>query len=94
MEGIPMNQNDFLPDYAIPPSETLKEVLEERQITLRELSKRTKINYETLCDVMNTKKMIDENIARNLEKTLSIPASFWLNLEHHYQETLTRLKKK
>lgn len=85
---------EFEPDYAIPPMETLKEILEERRITLSRLSKMTGLDYdEVLLKVMEVKKPIDENIASKLEKALSIPAAFWLNLEKNYQQTLKRFNQ-
>lgn len=86
-------KNKFEPDYAIPPMETLKEVLEEQMITLGVLSRMTGIDYEVILEVMEVRRQIDETIAGKLEEVLGIPKSFWLNLEKNYQEAIDRLKK-
>lgn len=88
-----MKSNKFEPDYAIPPMETLKEVLEEQMITLSVLSRMTGLDYEVLLEVLEVRRQIDETIAGKLEEALNIPKTFWLNLEKNYQETLTRLKE-
>lgn len=87
------NASTFKPNYAIPPSETLIEVLANKKITLSRLSKMTGLGYETLIGVMESEVLIDELIADKLEEALEIPATFWLNLEVNYRSTLKLLEK-
>lgn len=81
----------FEPSIAIPPAETLKEVLEDRGISLQELADMTNISYGILKRVIDAKKSIDPFIADALEKALDTPSSFWINLEKNYQKTLKRI---
>lgn len=88
-----LDQNKkFESNFAISPMETLKEVLEERGLTLHALSELSKIDYEVLVEIMKVRKKVDEDIADKLEKALDIPGSFWLNLERNYQSTLERIQ--
>lgn len=86
--------NRFESNYAIPPMESIKEVLEDRGITLNVLSELSKIDYEVLVDIMEVRKSVDEDIAYKLERALDIPSSFWINLERNYQSTLERNRNK
>lgn len=88
-----LKNNNFEPDYAIPPMETLKEVLEDRMVTLSVLSRMTGLDYEVILEVMEVRRQIDETIAGKLGEALDIPKTFWLNLEKNYQEALIRLKE-
>lgn len=84
----------YNPDWAIPPSETLQEVLEDKNMTLQTLSDQSGVPYQSLSEVLEVKRPIDESIAEGLEKALQIPASFWLKLEKNYQDTVKRLATK
>lgn len=84
----------YQPNYAIPPRETLMEILEDRKITLSRLSKMTGLDYEVLIDIMEVKTKVNKEIADKLESALEIPSSFWVNLEENYQATLKRLSEK
>lgn len=81
----------FEPAYAIPPKETLLEVLEERGITLTEFAEVSRIDYTLLEEIVEVKRMISEPVAIKMEEALNIPSSFWLNLETNYQEALKRI---
>ena len=84
-------ENEFRPDYAIPPGETLLEVLESIGMTQAELARRTGRPKKTINEIIQGKTTITPETALQLELTLRIPASFWNNREQQYQETLARL---
>ena len=88
-----MEQNKFEPNEAIPPAETVKELLEVRMMTLEALAKNTELDAEVLLEVIEVKRPIDETIAAKFEEVFGIPKTFWLNLEKNYQTTLARMKK-
>lgn len=92
MKGDKFMLDGYEPDYAIPPMETLKEVLSDRKITLSVLSRLSGLDYYILIDIMEVRTQIDDNIADKLEIALGISSSFWINLECNYQSTLKRLK--
>lgn len=76
---------------AVPPGETLAEILEDRQMTQKELADRTGLSIKHINEIVQGKASITSDTALKLEAVLGIPASFWMNLEANYQETKARL---
>jgi HTH-type transcriptional regulator/antitoxin HigA len=76
---------------AIPPGETLAEVLEDRNMTQAELAGRLGCTPKHINELIKGKASISSNMAVGLQYVLGMPASFWLNLEINYQEAKTRL---
>ena len=81
----------YLPPIAIPPGETIREVLDEKYITQTELAKRLDLSTKHVSEVINGKKPITMGTALKLEDVLGPPCSYWLILEAIYQETRKRL---
>lgn len=77
---------------AIPPGETLKEFLDNINMSQIELSKRTGLSEKHISEIINGKSPITCDTALKLEHVLGTPASFWNNLEANYQETKARIK--
>jgi addiction module HigA family antidote len=86
-----IEKNDFKPNYAVPPGETLKETLESLGMTQAELAQRTGRPKKTINEIIKGKATITPDTAIQLERALGVPASFWNNLERNYQETLALL---
>lgn len=85
--------NQFKPDYAVPPAETMMEVLEDRGMTLNDFAEKTGIQLSQLEEVKKATAPIKQPLAEALEKETGINHRFWLKLESNYQSTLTRLGK-
>lgn len=85
---------EFKPDYAIPPGDTLSDVLESKGMTQQELSIRTGMATKTINEIVKGKAPISADTALKLESVFGVNASFWLNLEMHYQEDMARIKAK
>jgi addiction module HigA family antidote len=83
-------QNQFAPDYAVPPGETVLETLEALGMSQAELADRTGRPRKTVNEIIKGKAAITPETALQLERVLGVPASFWNNLERNYQETLAR----
>ena len=79
--------NQFRPDYAVPPGETLQEVLENRGMSLAELAEKTGRSEMTISDVVMGEARITPDFALQLERDLGIPAGFWTNLQRQCDET-------
>ncbi len=75
-------------DYIIYPGETLAEVLEDREMTQRELAVRAGVSEKHISTVIHGKKSISAAFARKLEYALGIEASFWMNLQANYDREL------
>ena len=86
--------SEFVPDYAIPPGETLQETIQFIGMSQAELAKRTGISKTTISDVVNGKAAITPQMALQFERVLGPPATFWNNLERNYQQTLVRQAEK
>lgn len=83
--------NEFVPDYAIPPGDTLAEVLEDRGMTQAELAKLMGRPRKTINEIIKGKAAITPETALQLERVLDIPASFWCSLEMNYRLDLARI---
>lgn len=86
-----MKTKQFIPDIAIHPGETLKEVLDERGMSNKELALRTSKPERTISRVLNGKSGLTSEMAIAFEKVLELPATFWMNLQRDYDETLARI---
>ncbi len=87
------NINQFKPDYAVPPGETLLETLEAIGMSQAELAERTGRPKKTINEIIKGKTAIIPETALQFERVLGIPAGFWNNLERNYQETLARINE-
>ena len=75
-------------EMIIHPGETLREVLEERDMSQKELSLRTKVSAKHISTVLNGEKNISVSFAKKLEYALNIDAEFWINLQALYDREL------
>ncbi len=80
-------------DFIIHPGETIKEVLEEKQMNQEELAIRTGFSPKHVSEVVNGKKGISPSFAKGLEYVFGIPASFWINLQGIYDKELLEYKE-
>ncbi len=87
------NINQFKPDYAVPPGETLLETLEAIGMSQAELAERTGRPKKTINEIIKGKTAIIPETALQFERVLGTPAGFWNNLERNYQETLARINE-
>lgn len=83
----------YRPDYAIPPGETLREVMESLGMTQQELAVRTGLTAQSLSRIFNGNQPISYETADALEMATGTPARFWNNLEARYRERLTVFEK-
>jgi HTH-type transcriptional regulator / antitoxin HigA len=82
----------FSPDYAVPPGETLKEMLEDRRISQADLSHRTELTEKTISQIIKGVAPITYDTAEKLELVLGVSARFWNNRESQYREALLRME--
>ncbi len=81
----------YKPDYAVPPGETLLEVLEHKGMTQADLVERSGRPVKTINEIIQGKATITPETALQFERVLGVPAFFWNNLEKNYHQTLARL---
>ena len=83
-------QNEYYPDSFTSPGETLLETLETIGMSQAELARHMGCPVKLVNEIIQAQTAITPEIARQLEHVLHIPASFWLNMERYYRESLTR----
>ncbi len=76
-------------DLIIHPGETIADILEERNITQKELAARTGVTLEYVSKVITGKKDISAKFALALENALGVPKSFWMNLQANYDAEMS-----
>lgn len=77
---------------AIPPGETIKQLMKTYNVTKYDLAERTMIYEGDIDDLLNGGLYIYDTIAKELEYVFGIKAEFWLNLEKQYREDLYIIK--
>ncbi len=75
-------------DLIIHPGETLIEVLEDRNMSQRELAIRTGVTEKHVSTVVHGQKNISPAFAKRLEYALGIEAGFWMNLQANYDREI------
>ena len=90
----PKKQFGFEPDYAIPPGETLKEVMESLNMSQKELAIRTGVTVQTFNRIFKGEQPISYETSNKLELATGVPARMWNNLEAQYREQLAKLKER
>lgn len=84
----------FEPDYAIPPGETLREVMESLGMSQKELAKRTDLTVQSLNRIFKGAQPITYETANRLELATGVPATMWNNLEALYREQLAKIHER
>lgn len=85
-----MNNNTYIPEIAFHPGETLKEILDERGMTNKELALRSNKPEKTISKVVNGTSALTPDMAIAFETVLGLPTQFWMNLQRDYEETKAR----
>ncbi len=86
--------HSFEPDFAVPPGETLKEVVESLGMSQKELADRTGLTVQSINRIFKGNQPITFETANRLELTTGVPARMWNNMESQYREQLAKLSKK
>lgn len=86
------SRNIVYSDLPVSPGSVLEEEIMVRGITQKELARLMGRPPQVINEIIRAKKSIITETALELEKTLDIPAQFWLNLESTYHLTLARDK--
>ena len=79
-----MSKKRITPLEATHPGEMIKDELNERGMTQKQLAVETGIKPSVLSETINGKRSVSLNVAVALEKALGIPADIWMNLQTQY----------
>jgi len=88
------NQNQYFPQSRPHPGETLEEKLQEMGMGPKEFAIRTGKPEKTIIAVMKGDSAITPDMAVQFESVTWIPAHFWINSQHHYDEYIAREKRR
>lgn len=80
----------YTPREVSPPGATLRDLMDERDWTQRELAHRLGRPIQAVNEILAGKKEITEDTALELERVLQVPAQFWLVRESQFRESLAR----
>lgn len=78
---------------AIPPGETIKEVIVQQGYTQHEFALKMGLSDKYVNNLINAKTELTKETAEKLASVLGIPSSFWNNLETNYREDLAKVEK-
>lgn len=79
-------------EWLSPPGDTIQETIDALGISEKELAEKMGLSQEKLKDPLKGEVPIFQDMAFQLEKTLNIPAHFWVNREMLYQKDLDESK--
>lgn len=77
---------------AIPPGMTIKEVLENRHMTQKELASRMDMSEKHISKLINGEVPLTQDVALRLERVFGVDASFWNGLEAGYREKILKVE--
>lgn len=77
---------------AMPPGETIKELLEDRGMSQKEFAARMGLSQKHVSKLIHGDVQLTPQMAVNLEMVLGASAQFWTNLEAIYREKLIKVK--
>ncbi|MHB9022913.1 MAG: HigA family addiction module antitoxin [Armatimonadota bacterium] len=87
--------SDMIPAIAIHPGEILKEEIEARGMTLKELAEKMGCPVQVVSLIIRGRKGISAEIAADLAKALpGITADMWLRLDASYRLNLVRIRQR
>lgn len=78
---------------AIPPGETIKEMLDDRGMTQKELATRMGLTEKHISQLINGQVSLTLDVASRLESVLGVSIQTWLNLEAIYRERIYKVNE-
>lgn len=96
VEGKPDNMiaNNLTPLAATHPGEMIKDELQERKMTQKQLEELTGIKQSVISETINGKRSLSLNFAIALEKVFGIPADVWMNMQTKYDIDVANIAKR
>jgi HTH-type transcriptional regulator / antitoxin HigA len=79
-------------DYAVPPGETLRELLEEQGLSQRDLARRADLSPKHVNKLLQGLVPVSADVAVRLERVTGTPARLWNRLEADYRSDLERIR--
>jgi len=89
---MPIRGIEYNPDFAFHPGSTLSEKLEELELSLQDFAIQIGVEKHVIVDIVEEKEngIVTPDLAEAFEKSLKIPAHFWLRKQNRYNEFVAR----
>ena len=81
----------YQPNKAIHPGKTVQKILDQLDMTQKNLAERTGLSEKHISQIINGEASITADTAMLFENALGGAASFWINLDKNYRATFARL---
>ena len=78
--------------YAVPPGETLQDLLDEQGLSQRDLARRADLSPKHVNKLLQGLVPLSADVAVRLERVTGTPARIWNRLEAAYRSDLERLR--
>lgn len=79
-------------DYAVPPGETLRELLDEQGLSPGDIASRADLSLAYVDDLLRGLVPMGADVAVRLERVTGTPARLWNSLEAGYRSDLERIR--
>jgi plasmid maintenance system antidote protein VapI/Zn-dependent peptidase ImmA (M78 family) len=86
-----MSNNEFRPDWASPPGDTISDILGERRLSDVEFASQIGRSLEEARSLLQGRASITIAIARQLEAVLGASVEFWMSRDFQYQQDIARI---
>ena len=88
-----MTENeDFHPDWASPPGNTIRSILQERDLQENKFCKQIELTTEDFHSLLEGQITISLRLARKLTEFLGASVEFWMSRDFQYQQDAARLR--
>ncbi len=85
--------NDMMSSELIHPGEMIKDEIEARGVTQKELAQKMGVSYSVFNEILNGKRPVTTEYALMLEAVLGTKASIWLGLQADYNLQVAQMDK-
>lgn len=86
-----MSKNTFEPNWVSKPGDTIKDCMDEKNLSYPEMAMKMRWSVREVKDLVNAKIKIDSKVAEQLSEIFNVSKQFWINREQHYRDGLIRL---
>ena len=84
----------FRPDYAVPPGQTLRELIDHLGISPTKLASLTGLSEPLIYQLINGDAELTPDAAVRLERATGLSARTWNSLEENFRKQLDGLNRK
>jgi len=87
------SDDSFRPDWTSPPSDTILDILAEKEISVAELAAELGYTEDTVQDLLQGRSTITLRTARSLRRFLGGSVQFWMTRDLQYRDDIASLTK-